>query len=227
MTSGDGRPLLTVVCLVRQAGRTFTATRGDHWTPARQVLNAAGQQLRFANERAVRLAWADLEPGLAKILIYSTQDVQETRASGDRDPDRSHRSPYRRNAHDLREVTMTSLDDALVAYIWKPGSSIPGKHPGAIAGSAATGEVEAVIAEWMLSVLTPMQRISCRGRTGRPARSRPLIRISVTPAPAHCGTSSVGRGARAGGPQRTDTLPERAILARRLAGPPCLTAVEN
>ncbi|MDT0116204.1 hypothetical protein Q9R20_04290 [Microbacterium sp. PRF11] len=42
---------------------------------------------------------------------------------------------------------MTSLDDALVAYIWKPGSSIPGKHPGAIADSAARGEVEAVIAE--------------------------------------------------------------------------------
>ncbi|MFJ4036597.1 hypothetical protein ACIPVB_00810 [Microbacterium sp. NPDC090007] len=35
----------------------------------------------------------------------------------------------------------------MVAYIWNPGSSIPGKHPEAIAGSAATGEVEAVIAE--------------------------------------------------------------------------------
>lgn len=42
---------------------------------------------------------------------------------------------------------MTNLDDALVAYIWNPGSSIPGKHPEAIAGSALKREVELVIAE--------------------------------------------------------------------------------
>lgn len=42
---------------------------------------------------------------------------------------------------------MTSLDDAVVAYIWNPGSSIPGKHPQAVADLEVRAEVESIIAE--------------------------------------------------------------------------------
>lgn len=81
----DGRPIPTVLCLVRHADGTFTATRGDLRTVARPVLDTAGQELRFVGEWAVcAWAWSDLEPGLGETPVYSAEDVREALASGDR-----------------------------------------------------------------------------------------------------------------------------------------------
>ncbi|MDU0346529.1 hypothetical protein RWH44_12565 [Microbacterium sp. KSW2-29] len=42
---------------------------------------------------------------------------------------------------------MTILDDAVVAYVWRPSSSIPGKHPDAVSDPALRARVEEIIAE--------------------------------------------------------------------------------
>lgn len=42
---------------------------------------------------------------------------------------------------------MTVLDDAVVAYVWRPASSIPGKHPDAVPDPSLRARVEKIIAE--------------------------------------------------------------------------------
>lgn len=80
----DGRPIPTVLCLVQHPDGTVTVTRGDLRTIARPVLDAAGQEMRFADEQeACAWAWSDLEPGLGETPASSAADEQEALASGD------------------------------------------------------------------------------------------------------------------------------------------------
>ncbi|MDZ5143791.1 hypothetical protein [Microbacterium testaceum] len=81
----DGKPIPTVICLVKHEGGRFTATRGDLRTIARPVLNEAGEELTFASEAdACAWAWQDLEPGLGVTPTYSPEEERESLASGDR-----------------------------------------------------------------------------------------------------------------------------------------------
>ncbi|MCY1715535.1 hypothetical protein OVA26_01085 [Microbacterium sp. SL62] len=81
----DGRPIPTVLCLVQHPDGTVTVTRGDLRTIARPVLDATGQEMRFADEReACAWAWSDLEPGLGETSSSSAADEREALASGDR-----------------------------------------------------------------------------------------------------------------------------------------------
>ncbi|KQM39269.1 hypothetical protein [Microbacterium sp. Leaf203] len=88
----DGRPIPTVLCLVQHPDGTVTVTRGDLRTIARPVLDAAGQEMRFADEQeACAWAWSDLEPGLGETPASSAADEQEALASGDRQRARMER----------------------------------------------------------------------------------------------------------------------------------------
>jgi len=88
----DGRPIPTVLCLVQHPDGTVTVTRGALRTIARPVLDAAGQEMRFADEQeACAWAWSDLEPGLGETPASSAADEQEALASGDRQRARMER----------------------------------------------------------------------------------------------------------------------------------------
>ncbi len=57
-TARDGRPIPTVPCLVQHPDGTVTVMRGDLRTIARPVLDATGQDMRFADEQeACAGAW--------------------------------------------------------------------------------------------------------------------------------------------------------------------------
>lgn len=42
---------------------------------------------------------------------------------------------------------MMVLDDAVAAYVWRPQSSIPGKHPDGVSDPALRARVQEIIAE--------------------------------------------------------------------------------
>jgi hypothetical protein len=81
----DGHPIPTTLCLLQHPDGTVTVTRGDLRTIARPVLDATGQEMRFADEQeACAWAWSDLEPGLGETPSSSAADEKEALASGDR-----------------------------------------------------------------------------------------------------------------------------------------------
>lgn len=81
----DGHPIPTALCLVQHTDGSVTVTRGDLRTVASPVLDAAGLEMRFADEQeACAWAWSDLEPGLGETPSYPAADEREALASGDR-----------------------------------------------------------------------------------------------------------------------------------------------
>jgi len=81
----DGRPIPTVLCLVQHPDGTVTVTRGDLRTIASPVLDATGQDMRFADEQeACAWAWSDLEPELGETPSSSAADERKALPSGDR-----------------------------------------------------------------------------------------------------------------------------------------------
>lgn len=51
------------------------------------------------------------------------------------------------------DVDVTVLDDAVVAYVWRHSSAVPGRHPDAVSDPALRARVEQIIAE--LDVIRP------------------------------------------------------------------------
>lgn len=98
--------------------------------------------------------WSELGrfPSEAEACDFILRQVRHSHRPGQDDSRRkggirARHSRLRRGVATHSGAVTESLDDAVVAYVWRPSSSLPGKHADAVRDPALRARVEEIIAE--------------------------------------------------------------------------------